>query len=501
MSEPMHAPRLAPSLRAPAKLAPADAPERPGGDGAAPPRRGLGAATSLLRRLFRSFDGSLAVRLWDGVPLRLGRGNASAGAAPFTLVLRNPGAIAAMVLGFDRLRFAEAYFRGDVDIEGDFFDALGLKDHLDSIRLTWRDRLAVLLPALRLQALKKSWPRTLPGAAPAQGLAIGAHSRAENRAAIRFHYDVSNAFYALWLDPQMVYSCAYFETPSASLESAQHAKLDHICRKLMLAPGEKFLDVGCGWGALLIHAARHYGVVGHGVTLSRQQLELARERIAAAGLESRVTVELRDYRDIAGESVYDKVASVGMFEHVGLKNLPLYFATVRRLLKPQGLFLNHGITHHVEGWNNTLSTEFINRYIFPDGQLDTVGNIVRSMERGGFEVADVESLRPHYAMTLRRWVARLEEQHEQALRHVEESTWRCWRLYMAACALEFESGEIGVYQLLASKCGAGTSALPLTRKHLYPDDGQSQQGHSESTPSDGRAASEGASGVLAAVRS
>jgi cyclopropane-fatty-acyl-phospholipid synthase len=251
------------------------------------------------------------------------------------------------------------------------------------------------------------------------------------------------------------------------LASAQHAKLDHICRKLLLQPGDRFLDIGCGWGALLIHAARHYGVEAHGVTLSRQQLELARERIAEAGLESRVTVELRDYRDLEGEALYDKVASVGMFEHVGLKNLPLYFATVRRLLKPQGLFLNHGITHDVEGWNNTLSTEFINRYIFPDGQLDTVSNILRGMEQGGFEIADAESLRPHYAMTLRCWVARLEQHHEQALKHVDESTYRCWRLYMAACALEFESGEIGVYQLLASKRTTGMAALPLTRRHLY----------------------------------
>ena len=432
------------------------------------PSHGLLAATTLLKRLFMTFEGHLAMQLWNGDPLRLGRAAPLNVSPPFTLVIRNPGAISAMVLGFDRLRFAEAYFRGDVDIEGDFFAALGLKDHLDSIRLSWRDRLAVLLPALQLQALKKAWPQAFGRVSPSQGLAVNRHSRNENKAAIHFHYDVSNAFYALWLDPSMVYSCAYFERPETDLETAQHDKLDHICRKLMLQPGERFLDIGCGWGALLIHAARHYGVQAHGVTLSRQQLDLARERIAEAGLGSRVTVELRDYRDLEGEAFYDKVASVGMFEHVGLKNLPLYFATVRRLLKPQGLFLNHGITHDVEGWNNTLSTEFINRYIFPDGQLDRVSNILRGMEQAGFEIADVESLRRHYAMTLRRWVARLEQNHEQALKHVDESTYRCWRLYMAACALEFESGEIGVYQLLASKHTTGESALPLTRRHLYP---------------------------------
>jgi len=431
------------------------------------PDRGLAAAGSLLKRLFGKFEGNLAMQLWNGDPLRLGSDAPRDGPPPFTLVMRNPGAIAAMVLGFDRLRFAEAYFRGDVDIEGDFFAALGLKDHLDTIKLSWRDRLAVLLPALRLRALKKAWPKAVDSVSPSQGLSVTAHSRNENRDAIHFHYDVSNAFYALWLDPAMVYSCAYFATPDTDLASAQFAKLDHICRKLVLRPGDKFLDIGCGWGALLIHAATHFGVVAHGVTLSQEQLALARERIAQAGLQDRVTVQLQDYRDLQGESLYDKVASVGMFEHVGLKNLPLYFATVRRLLKPQGLFLNHGITHDVEGWNNTLSTEFINRYIFPDGQLDTVSNILRGMERSGFEIADVESLRPHYALTLRRWVDSLERHHDEALEHVEESTYRCWRLYMAACALEFESGEIGVYQLLASKRTAALSALPLTRGHLH----------------------------------
>jgi cyclopropane-fatty-acyl-phospholipid synthase len=441
---------------------------RAGPAGTCPPGHGHLAAATLLERLFKTFEGHLTMQLWNGELLRLGRVAHSNRSTPFTLVIRNPGAISAMVLGFDRLRFAEAYFRGDVDIEGDFFAALGLKDHLDSIRLSWRDRLAVLLPALRLQALKKAWPQAVCRVSPSQGLVVNGHSRNENKAAIHFHYDVSNAFYALWLDPAMVYSCAYFERPETDLAAAQHDKLDHICRKLMLQPGERLLDIGCGWGALLIHAAKRFGVQAHGVTLSQQQLELARERIAQAGLGSRVTVELRDYRDIAGEAIYDKVASVGMFEHVGLKNLPLYFTTVRRLLKPQGLFLNHGITHDVEGWNNTLSTEFINRYIFPDGQLDTVSNILRGMEQAGFEIADVESLRRHYAMTLRRWVARLEQNHEQALHHVDESTYRCWRLYMAACALEFESGEIGVYQLLASKRTTGESALPLTRRHLYP---------------------------------
>jgi cyclopropane-fatty-acyl-phospholipid synthase len=202
--------------------------------------------------------------------------------------------------------------------------------------------------------------------------------------------------------------------------------------------------------------------------LSPQQLTLARERISAAGLEDRVSVELLDYRDLPGESVYDKISSVGMFEHVGLKNLPTYFSTVHRLLKPHGLFLNHGITHDSEGWRHSLSTDFINRYVFPDGQLDNVSNIQRVMERVRFEIADVEALRPHYALTLRHWVARLERNRVRALQFVNEATYRVWRLYMAACALEFESGHIGIYQILAGKRAPGSLPLPLTRRYMYP---------------------------------
>ena len=241
-----------------------------------------------------------------------------------------------MILGRDRLRLAEAYFRGDLDIEGDFFAALGLKDHLNNIRLRLRDRLITVLGAARLGSATDASPSRTVQCASLHGQTVTAHSKTENRAAIEFHYDVSNEFYALWLDDAMVYSCAYFEHPDDTLEQAQWAKLDHICRKLRLAPGDRFLDIGCGWGALAIHAARNYGVQAHGITLSQRQLELARQRVAQAGLADRVTLELRDYRDLSGESVYDKVASVGMFEHVGLKNLPVYFSTVHRLLKPFG---------------------------------------------------------------------------------------------------------------------------------------------------------------------
>ena len=329
--------------------------------------------------------------------------------------------------------------------------------------------------ALKLRKLNKHSLREIEGRAeswdsrlaPSHGREVRGHSKDENRDAIHFHYDVSNEFYRLWLDRAMVYSCAYFEEADYSLDDAQQAKLEHICRKLLLKPGERLLDIGCGWGALVIHAARHHGVQAHGVTLSERQLQVARQRIAEAGLEKRVTVELKDYRDLEGLEVYDKISSVGMFEHVGLKNLPLYFDAVHRLLKPSGLFLNHGITHEEAGWDKNLSTEFINRYVFPDGQLDNISGIQRYMENAKFEITDVEALRAHYALTLRAWVERLERRHSRALEYVSEATYRVWRLYMSACALEFESGHIGIYQVLASKRGPEHARLPLTRRHLY----------------------------------
>jgi cyclopropane-fatty-acyl-phospholipid synthase len=443
------------------------APHATSPDGTLARYRGSEQASNLLARLFRRYPGSLNLRLWNGSTLRVGA-NAVAGTdSPFTLVFKSPEVVWSAVLGRDPLALADAYFRGDLDIEGDFFAALSLKDHLEELQLTAAEKLRAAFTALHLRMMNAASRHSEALFAPSHAPKIKAHSKAENRDAIHFHYDVSNEFYSLWLDRAMVYSCAYFETPDVDLDAAQQSKLEHICRKLTLKPEEKFLDIGCGWGALVVYAAQHYGVRAHGVTLSPQQLKVAQQRIEQAGLSDRVHVELLDYRDLPGQSVYDKVASVGMFEHVGLKNLPMYFSTVHRLLKPRGLFLNHGITHDSEGWEPSVSTEFINRYVFPDGQLDTIGNIERVMERSKFEIADVEALRPHYAMTLRHWVARLERNRARALQYVNEATYRVWRLYMAACALQFESGEIGIYQVLANKRTAGVPDLPLTRRHLY----------------------------------
>jgi cyclopropane-fatty-acyl-phospholipid synthase len=418
-------------------------------------------AMRILQRLLRGFDGSAALRLWNERLHTLG-----AEAPAFTLVLRDPMLLRRLVTARSPVLLADAYFRGQVDVEGDFYSALELKRHFESLSLSWRDKISLLLDAWRLPARSDMHLKPDTMLSRIARRFSHRHSRSSDRAAIAFHYDVSNDFYALWLDSQRVYSCAYFETAEDSLDQAQRNKLEHVCRKLRLQPDERLLDIGCGWGALVCWAARHHGVRAHGITLSRQQLAYARQRIATEGLQERVTVDLLDYRDLEGQAVYDKVSSVGMFEHVGLANLATYLATVQRVLRPGGLFLNHGITHDEEGWNRTVATEFINRYVFPDGEFDCISNIQLGMERAGFEIQDVEALRRHYALTLRHWVQRLEDHREAALREVDEPTYRVWRLYMAACALEFEAGGTGVYQILASRRGA-EAPLPLTRKDLY----------------------------------
>jgi len=427
------------------------------------PEFGTNYAKRVVQRVLRDYRGNLAVRLWDGQTLTFGEG-----APEVCLNFRHPGLLRDLVLSRDPLRLAEAYIQGELNVEGNIHVALGLKEHLQSLALSVAEKTAFVAGALFLGERPNGNSRA-PGARRRPlPLRIGrVHSKDTNRKAIAFHYDISNDFYRLWLDEQMVYSCAYFENAHDSLDQAQRNKLDYICRKLRLKPDEYLLDIGCGWGALIRWAARYYGVRAHGITLSRNQYEYSRAKIENEGLEGMIKVELKDYRDLEGEAVFDKIVSVGMFEHVGLKNLPLYFDLARRLLKPGGLFLNHGITQDTEGWRRTAATKFINRYVFPDGELDTVGNVQRAMERSGFEILDVEAWRPHYALTLRHWVRRLENRKTEALRHVPETTYRVWYLYMAACARQFEQGDIGVYQILAAKKGKGLNPVPLTRRDLY----------------------------------
>ena len=423
---------------------------------------GTELAKHILSSLFRNFDGNIRFCLWDGSEMRLGRDRPE-----FSLIFRSAKAFQDMVLSHHPLHVVESYFQGLIDIDGDLDSVLKLRHYLGSLHLSLREKVIFAIKALMIRPDatesngSRKWAKNLRqkfGLEPSKEL---------NRDAISFHYDVSNDFYALWLDEQMVYSCAYYEDAGQSLEQAQRNKLDHICRKLRLKPGEQLLDIGCGWGALICWAAEHYGVKAHGITLSQSQYDHAQRTIKRRGLEQKVSVELMDYRDLKGEAEYDKLASVGMFEHVGLKNLPAYFAIANRLLKPGGLFLNHGITSDEGGWKKSMSTEFINRYVFPDGQLETISTVQQLMEDAKFEIHDVECLRQHYALTLREWVKRLEERREEALKHVPESVYRIWRFYMAACALQFEEGNTGIYQILVSKRAPFLTPVPLTRRDLY----------------------------------
>lgn len=391
------------------------------------------------------------LRAQGGLPLRVVLPDGTAvdfGDAPeLTLTVRDAAVLSQLsqpTLG----GLAEAYVEGRIDLDGDVATAIQI--------------------AARLAESAGASVSQRPELVPAE------HQPQTDRADISHHYDVGNGFYRLWLDERMVYSCAYFETGDEDIHTAQRAKLDHICRKLRLAPGERFLDIGCGWGALVLHAAQHYGVSAVGVTLSEQQLLLARERIAAAGLQDRVQVELLDYRDLPqrfGEGSFDKVASVGMFEHVGLRNLPVYFGTAARMLRDRGLMLNHGITSaDVESRPvGSGAGDFVGKYVFPNGELPHVALAVREMSAAGFEVVDVESLRRHYALTLAHWSRRLEQQLAEAARQVSDRTLRIWRVYLAGCSQGFAQGWMNLHQILGSRQVApGPTELPLTRRWMYP---------------------------------
>ena len=297
------------------------------------------------------------------------------------------------------------------------------------------------------------------------------HQRRANRRNIAHHYDVSNAFYRLWLDDRLVYSCAYYERDDAKLGEAQLAKLDHICRKLRLAPGERFLDIGCGWGALILHAAQTCGVRATGITLSRNQYEHVRERIATLGLAGRVEVRLQDYLDLPESETYDKIASIGMFEHVGVKRFARYFGKIERVLAPGGFVLNHGITHNALHGRSLGSGigDFVEEYVFPGGELTHVHRVIESMAAAGLEVVDAEALREHYARTLWAWTERLEGNADAARREAGDERYRVWRIYLAGSAHAFDRGWLSLWQLLAGKPKPG-GALPhpLTRRYMYP---------------------------------
>ncbi|MGH6814527.1 MAG: class I SAM-dependent methyltransferase [Hyphomicrobiaceae bacterium] len=418
----------------------------------------LAAARALVREVAGVLDLDVSVRLWDGSLVPLGRAVAS----PLTLTIADPGVIAGLVRRPTLDRLIRSYAHGRIGIEGGTLIDLGLTTGSEEARARFkrfslRRLIRHLLPFLTVAA--DAGTRTREFAAGKGG----------DSAYIQFHYDVGNDFYRLFLDPQMVYSCAYFTEWPQSLEQAQSDKLDMICRKLRLQPGERFLDIGCGWGALICHAAVRYDVTAHGITLSKEQAAFARSKIAAMGLDGRVTVALQDYRDVTG--TYDKIASIGMYEHIGRANISGYMTTVRRALSDRGLFLNHAISRRAKQRQRRFGARpeqrALLKYIFPGGELDDIGHTVAAMEQAGFEVYDVEGWRWHYALTTRHWCERLYANRDKAEALVGAPVVRLWLAYLAGCSLAFQRGSARIFQTLAGKSAKGLPPVPPTRADLY----------------------------------
>ncbi|MFD5799691.1 class I SAM-dependent methyltransferase [Streptomyces diastatochromogenes] len=422
----------------------------------------MAEAASRLRSLAEQLLGvPLPVRLrtWDG-------SEAGPPDAP-TLVVRNRRALRRMLFKPGELGLARAWVAGDLDIEGDLYTALDAMAGLVWERGEDSRTLAQALrdPEVRAagrELLKLVGP-PIPPAPPREEVRRRRHlhTRRSDKQAISHHYDVGNDFYEIVLGPSMVYSCAYWED-GGSLESAQRDKLELVCAKLGLKEGQRLLDVGCGWGSMAIHAAREHGVSVVGVTLSQEQAVYARKRVADEGLADRVEIRVQDYRDVV-DGPYDAISSIGMAEHVGAERYLEYASNLYALLKPGGRLLNHQIARRPQRDETAYETDrFIDAYVFPDGELAPIGTTVTQLERAGFEVRDVESIREHYARTLRQWVARLEADWDRAVRLTSPGRARVWRLYMAACALAFERNRIGVNQVLAVRTPeSGTSGLPL----------------------------------------
>ncbi len=414
-------------------------------------------AARIVRTIVETLKPGFAVRLWTGE--RIGPP-----AGP-TLILNRADIVQRSLRRPTLSTIVEMWASKAIDIEGgslfDFFERRpeGLRAKLKTLPM-----LSLLrdLPLVLLAGKPVVTNTDLAGRDP-----FVSGSSAE---AIRHHYDISNAFYQLFLDQRMVYSCGYFTDFANDIDQAQADKLEHICRKLRLKPGERLLDIGCGWGAMLIYAAKHYGVIGHGVSLSERQTELARERIRAEGLDDRITIEIKPYSDLQGS--FDKICSIGMFEHIGIANHAAYFSAVRRLLKKDGIYLHHAITRRSKGtMRKTLrkGTEYraLIRYIFPGGELDTIGMTLGGLEAHSFLVYDVENLREHYARTCRLWAERLQSRFSEAVAEVGEARARLWLLYLTGCSITFQRGSTQIFQTVAIKRGRGQTDLPPTRADLY----------------------------------
>ncbi|MGA2392395.1 MAG: cyclopropane-fatty-acyl-phospholipid synthase family protein [Candidatus Lustribacter sp.] len=409
---------------------------------------------SILRTLFGSgFARNFAIELWDGTRVE------ALETPRFTLKINAPFALRAAFAPPLDLSPGRAFVEKWIDIDGDIEESIDLMEGV----IASFPRL--LVPKMIAQLLKL--PK--PPAASDDGAQLRGkrHTKQRDAEAIGFHYDQPIAFYKSFLDSRMVYSCGYWDDGVSTLDEAQVAKIDHILRKVRLRPGERLLDIGCGWGALVIRAAQQFGAHALGVTLSRRQHEEAQRRIAEAGVADTVRVELRDYRDLRGET-FDKIVSVGMVEHVGRERLRTYFRTAYDALRDGGLFLNHGITQQSRDGKGYRGSGFIDRYVFPDGDLVSIDTMLRGAESVGFEVRDVENLREHYARTLRAWYTNLETQRDEVIAATDERTYRIWKIYMAGSARNFWKGQMGLIQTLLAKTERGGPAnIPATRRDLY----------------------------------
>ncbi|MEM1307241.1 MAG: class I SAM-dependent methyltransferase [Pseudomonadota bacterium] len=425
----------------------------------------LFAATALCDDIRETANLNINMRLWDGTLHPLGTSVAD----DLAIAISEPGVIASIVKYPTLDRMIRHYALGHVSLEGGTIIDVGRRlDDKGARRrlrkLSKRRLMTHLLPFVMAPRTKPERSRDFAGNEE------GKHrSKENNKDFIQFHYDVGNEFYRLFLDPELQYSCAYFTDWSNTLEQAQLDKIDMCCRKLRLQPGHKLLDIGCGWGGLIIHAARTFGVTAHGITLSNEQFERVQERIAEHGLGDRVTVEIRDYADLTG--TYDRIASVGMYEHIGLANIDAYFRKVRSILAPDGLFLNHAISRKAKRRQRRFAARpeqrALQKYIFPGGELDDIGHTISAMEIAGFGVHDVEGWREHYARTTEIWCRRLTERRDEAVAIVGEETYRIWVAYLGGCSLAFERGSARIFQTLASHSARGASAHPPSRADLY----------------------------------
>ena len=426
----------------------------------------VAAATRIAAHLGKVLDVPAAIKLWDGTIVPLGKGDHGGR----LISIAGPGALGTLVRKPSLDTVFRLYVTGDIAYEGT--NLIELMDLLRQRLARRKIDLADLRKGLPLGAVLRFLPvRADAGVKHAyQGdeVASGGAAR-DNKAFVQFHYDVSNDFYALFLDREMVYSCAYFTDWSNGIDQAQRDKLDLICRKLRLKPGESFLDIGCGWGALLCHAAANYGVKAYGVTLSQAQFDFATAKVKRLGLEDRVTIELKDYNLVEG--TFDKIASVGMYEHVGTAHYDVYFRKMRKLLAPEGIFLNHGITRRAVNKvrrRPSQSNRIILRYIFPGSELDDIGHTVQSMERNGFEVHDVENLRLHYGRTCNIWHDRLVARETEAVALVGRERYRMWIAYLAGVTGGFERTPLRIYQTVATRpLTREETPIPPTRADLY----------------------------------